>query len=522
MPKLSLKLENETKELELAGGISLMEALRSQGLYPGEAPCGGKGICGRCLMEVSGQLSPPSPAELALLSPGETRRLACMAVIEGDCSVTVKASGQKTAVESSTTAYRPDLGLCGLGAAVDIGTTTVVLYLYQLESGECLAVISDANAQRSFGADVISRIQYTMENPAGLSTLRDRIRCQLNELLSQALSQAGRTGQELLRLSIAGNTVMLHLLAGLDPASIATAPFTPKSLFGEYYTAQSLGLDAAPNAQAYLIPCLSGYVGGDISAGLTAVRAAAAQEPILFLDLGTNGEMALGDEKGLLCCATAAGPAFEGGCISCGMSALPGAVDKVWLDNGKLSFSVIGDLEASGLCGSGLLDLVAVLLELGVIDETGRLLPPEEAPEDYAGYISQTQGGTAFHLTPGLRLTGKDVRQLQLAKAAVAAGIETLLAHAGLEASAISRVYLAGGFGAWLRPESAAKLGLFPYGLLPKVQAVGNSAGAGASDILLSSKARLALEETVEKCRYMELSLCADFNERFIDCMAFE
>lgn len=522
MPTLTIQSKNGISSLEVPAGISLLEALRRHAAEPVHAPCGGNGRCGRCLMDIRGAVSRPAPEELALLAPGESRRLACMTVIEGDCSVLLNEAPQKTALESNTRAFAPDLQRQGLGAAVDIGTTTVVVYLYQLETGERLAVSSAENAQRSFGADVLSRIQYAMENPQGLDTLTQRIRTQLNQLTGQALSSCGKSAQELSHFSIAGNTVMLHLLSGLDPSPIAAAPFTPRSLFGRSLSAQSLGLNAGAKAQAYLMPCISGYVGGDITAGLCAVRAVDEDGAILFVDIGTNGEMALGGKDGLLCCATAAGPAFEGGCISCGMSAIPGAVDRVWLEDGKLCFSVIGEIPAQGLCGSGLLDLAAALLDVGVVDETGRLLPPEEAPESYSGRIVREESGSAFYLTERVRLTGKDLRQLQLAKAAVAAGIQTLMDCAGVAASDISKLYLAGGFGSWLRPESAARLGLFPAELLEKLQTVGNSAGAGAADILLSSKARQCLEKTLEKCRYIELSLNAGFNEKFIDCMSFE
>ena len=521
MPVLTVHRGALQTRLSVSRGVTLLQAMQSGGCLPVEAPCGGKGTCGRCLVEVRGGVSAPSSREQELLSGGETKRLACLALVESDCEVFLPVREERIAAEGFGGEFPIDRGE-GLGAAVDIGTTTVVLSLYDRRDGARLAVVSDRNAQRAFGADVISRIQYSMEQADGLERLTTVIRAQLNAMLDEACRSCGRARGEVTALFAAGNTVMLHLLAGLSPASIAVAPFTPQFLFGTWCDASELGFELAAGAKCYLAPCVSGYVGGDITAGLTAVRALEAQSPVLLVDVGTNGEMALGDRNGLTCCATAAGPAFEGANISCGMTAVDGAIHRVWVEEGRLRCQVLGGGETIGLCGSGLVDTLAALLALGVVDETGRLLPAEEAPEEFAGRLEGEGSGVRFRLTEQVWLTAEDVRKLQLAKAAVAAGIETLLLKTGVKAKDLSAFYLAGGFGSYLDPESAAAIGLFPAELLPKLVPVGNSAGAGIGAALRSGEARELLERTAQSCSYLELSGLAEFNERYIDCMMFE
>ena len=522
MPTLTIIQGQSHAAVEMPPGATLLEGLRRGGFPHADAPCGGQGRCGRCLVEASGGVAPPDERERALLAPGETRRLACLARMEGDCAVTLPEGGLKAATEGTDARFAPDGHGQGLGAAIDVGTTTVVLYLYDRANGARLATASGGNAQRGFGADVISRIQYTMERPDGLEALKGAIRDQLRRLLAEACGRAGRRPEEVTALSVAGNTVMLHLLAGLDPAPIAAAPFTPRSLFGEAVPAGDYGLGVPPEAELYLAPCVSGYVGGDITAGLMASGAAQAEGPVFFVDVGTNGEMALGDRTGLLCCSTAAGPAFEGANLSCGMAAADGAIDKVWLEDGEIRCSVLGGGAPAGVCGSGLVDALAVLLRLGIVDETGRLLPADEAPAAFAHRLAGEGAETRFRLAGEVWVSAGDVRKLQLAKAAIAAGIQTLLDQQGVTPDKLDAFCLAGGFGSYLRPESAAAIGLFPAQLLPKLKVVGNSAGMGASAALLSRAARAALEETAAKCRYLELSGRADFSDAYVECMMFE
>ena len=316
-------------------------------------------------------------------------------------------------------------------------------------------------------------------------------------------------------LVLVGNTVMQHIFDGRPVGSIARAPFKPEMLFEDTLGA---ALDGIP---VRLAPCVAGYVGGDITAGLLAVGMAERPGERLFLDIGTNGEMALGGSGGILCCAVASGPAFEGAGISCGMPGITGAVSHAVYDRGFM-LDVIGGGEAAGLCGSGLVDLAAVLLEHGVIAPGGRLLPPEEAPEHMRRYLTRDENGNGlFHLTQQVSLTAADVRNLQLAKAAVAGGIRVLLEQRHITADELESVEIAGGFGNYLKPESAVRIGMLPKGTLGKLRVMGNTALAGASMLALDGANWERLRSIPAKCRDIELSGRDDFADAFTDNLTF-
>ena len=507
MAGIRLFWRGKVEHIPAQEGESILSALRRAGVTAPESPCGGNGTCKKCLVEVDGL--------------GQV--LACRTPVTGECTVRLpQEDGGAVVAEEGRSAQFPLTPGEGLGAAVDIGTTTVVVHLYDLATGARLGTRSGVNSQRAFGHDVITRIQYATGTPDGLAQLTGAIRAQLGEYLEQLCREAGRGLEQLRAVTVAANTVMEHLYTGLSPATIAVAPFTPLSLFGQWLPGPECGLPAG--ARVYLCPAVAGYVGGDITAGILSSGAYTARQPTLFLDIGTNGEMALGDGTGeFLCCATAAGPAFEGAVISQGMAAADGAISKVELENGQVRCHVLGGGPAQGICGSGLVDALAVMLRLGAVDETGRLLPPEEAPDEALPFLEEDgEGGVRFLLAPGVAVTEEDVRQLQLAKAAIAAGIATLLEQAGLEAEGLGAMYLAGGFGNYIRPESAAAIGLFPAVLLQKLLPVGNSAGAGAAAVLLSRQAMEQLDGLPRHCRYIELSGHKSFNSHYIECMMFE
>ena len=490
-------------ELESAAVETLLETLRRGGVQL-SAPCGGGGKCGKCRVE--------------LQQDGRRESvLACQYRAEGDCTVYVPAlAGGSICTEGQerTLSFTP--GRSGLGAAVDIGTTTVAVRLYDLADGSLLGTDSAWNAQAAFGADVISRCQYVMEHEDGLALLRESIRDQVFSLAGGLIRAAGREEGELSELYIAGNTVMEHIFMGLSPAGLAVAPFRAESLFTGEEAKQIRGV------KTWAAPCAASYVGGDIMAGLLSTGLWQKPGVSLFLDVGTNGEMALGGREGFVCCAVASGPAFEGAGIRCGMASTPGAVANVcWAADGP-ELTVIGGGEAKGLCGSGLIKLLALLLEKGLVDETGWLLPPEEAPAGYEKWLSEDENGNGcFHLSSAVFLSAADVRQLQLAKAAVAAGIQVLLEEAGLTAGEIDRVYLAGGFGTHLDPQAAAAIGMLPEELAGKTVSVGNSALAGAAMALLDGHSRAAMDEIQKQCKYIELSGDSRFNRAFPQHMMF-
>ncbi len=521
MPIITFLGRDRTRQLSAQTGQTVLIALQEAGCVEVDAPCGGNGTCGKCLIEVSGPVEPPAEDERSRLPAGTNLRLACRCVIQGDCAVrpAALASGAVVASEGQAVSF-PLLPREGLGAAVDIGTTTVVLYLYDLSTGQRLALRSGQNRQRAFGADVISRVQHSGAAPGGLERMSQVIREQLAGYLAETCGEAGRSVDEVRDIMVAGNTIMEHIFAGLSPSSIAVAPFTPLSLFGDTVN----GADCGLTGRVYRFPCVAGYVGGDITAGLLSSGAYRAETPVLFLDIGTNGEMGIGSRDGFLTCATAAGPAFEGAEITCGMSGIDGAISRVWLENGQVCRSVLGGGPAKGICGSGLVDALAALLELGAVDETGRLLPPDEAEDSVLPWLEEAEDGVRFYLDEArtVCITDGDVRKLQLAKAAVAAGIQTLLLKSGLREDQVSTLYLAGGFGNYIDQNSAAAIGLLPPSMADRIVPVGNSAGMGAAALLLSGEARTALEEFLPKCTYLELSGCPEFNDAYIECMMFE
>lgn len=507
MSNLTVIYNGTTRTIPAREGESILSALHSAGIAAPDAPCGGNGTCKKCLVHVEGL--------------GEV--LSCKTPVTVDMTVTIprQNKGAVVAQEGAKVSF-PLTPRTGLGVAVDIGTTTVVAHLYDLHTGEHLGTRSGMNCQRPFGADVISRIQHTIDQPDGLEQLSRAIRGQLAGYLSDLCAAAKRPVEEVKAVTIAANTVMEHIYAGLSPASIAVAPFTPLSLFGDERDGAGVGLPAG--CAVYLAPAEAGYVGGDITAGILASGASKAQRPVLFLDIGTNGEMALGSAAdGFVCCATAAGPAFEGAVISQGMAACDGAISAVEWDGANLNLTVLGGGEAVGICGSGLVDALAVMLDMGAVDETGRLLPPDEAPDEALPYLMEDEEEqVSFRLTDTVAITEGDVRQLQLAKAAIAAGIQTLLSEAGLNEDDVDTLYLAGGFGNYIRKESAAAIGLLPPSMVERIVSVGNTAGQGAAAVLLSDTARKELDELPQNCRYLELSGHKGFNDFYIECMMFE
>jgi len=392
-----------------------------------------------------------------------------------------------------------------LGVAVDIGTTTVVLFLIDSITGERLAVKSGINAQVPYGADVTSRIRYCAKN--GEETLTRLIREQISGMIFEACLSSGKKPENIEYMCIAANTVMQHIAAGYSPDKMGAAPFPVISLFGEEIPEWD-GLPAAENARIYYTPSISAYVGGDITAGLLAAGFEDVDGPAIFLDIGTNGEIVLKHNNTYYCCAAAAGPAFEGAEITMGMVAKEGAIDHVKWNNG-IEFTTIGEKKPVGICGSGLLDTLAVLLETGVVDTTGRLLENDKI------WLTGNEENNGVYITAG------DIRKLQLAKAAIAAGIQVLLHFAGISETEIKLLALAGGFGSYMDLKSAARIGLFPKSILPVAKAVGNTAGEGAVLALNSEEARVQLKSIQARCEYIELSSMTFFNDKFVEQMAF-
>ncbi|ADQ07942.1 ferredoxin [Caldicellulosiruptor hydrothermalis 108] len=414
-----------------------------------------------------------------------------------------------------------DVKNCSLafGLAVDIGTTTVVCYLVDLAEGKVVDFYSFVNPQKKFGADVISRIDFAREKEEGVFILQNEIIKELNTAIQILADKNSISKDDIYRMVFVGNPTMLHLLLGVDPQTIAVSPFVP--VFTESICAKpnDLGLEINPAGTIEILNSISAYVGADIVAGILSTQMHKSSKVSLLLDLGTNGEMVLGNSNFMLACSTAAGPAFEGVNISCGMGAVEGAIDSVKIENGKVHFTTIGAKQPVGICGSGVVDAIAYMLKEGIIDETGRFCDKNDA---YKSYMKEVNGQQAFFITDSVYITQKDIREIQLAKAAISAGIKTMIEHAKITEDDIENIYLAGGFGNYINPWSAIEIGIIPKKLQNKIIPVGNSAGAGAVLVLLNRKIALEAQEIGRKVKYIELSNSQDFNQFFVESMMFE
>jgi uncharacterized 2Fe-2S/4Fe-4S cluster protein (DUF4445 family) len=419
------------------------------------------------------------------------------------------------------------------GIAFDLGTTTVVATLLDLRTGTPLAVASMLSKQQPFGADVITRISAVMMDPATLGRLTGLAHETLHELAADVCAQAGVDPADVLEVAMAGNATMTHLALGIDPEPLGVAPFIMSTRLFPEVLAADIGVGVHPRARAVVFPSFGAYVGGDITAGLLAAGMDRDARTRLFIDIGTNCEIVLGNRDWLVGTAAPAGPAFEGAAIRCGMRAADGAIEVVSMTPGGLDLKVIGDAPPAGLCGSGLVDAVAELVRLGLLDRSGRLIPEQDAAAvapGLAGRLTQLGKERVFVLhwlgEPGdvehsIYLSQRDVRELQFAKAAIATGWNILLEEAGLQPRDIQQVLLAGSFGSYLSPANAIRLGLVPRLPALRVVSAGNVAGEGAKMALLSMRERAGALALLEEVRYVELSDRADFNDRFVEQLQF-
>lgn len=480
MSELTIYGGRQVERLTFQPPVPLAELLGVE--HMPETPCGGNGTCGKCRVFAWGDLS-PRPDQ-------DGKVLACQAVVTGDAQVFLPA--RQTVRQIQTGGVLPDYAwdseTDGWGAAVDVGTTTVVVRLADLSHGTLCPPLCGENPQRMLAADVIGRIQAA---GAGKGPILTRmIRETVDGLLEEACRVAGIARTELVRIVVTGNTTMLYLYTGRDPECLSHAPFAADCLFG--YREETV----------FYPPCFGAFVGADIYTAILASGMCEKPETALLIDLGTNGEIALAHGGRLLCCSTAAGPAFEGGSIRCGGVSADGAVDHVWIEEGVIAYSTIGALPARSICGSGLIDLLACLLELELVDETGLM---EEGP---------------YRLSEEVTLFQEDIRQLQLAKGAIRAGIETLLKRAGLTAGQVDTLYVAGGFGTVLDLKHAARIGLIPEELVAKTKVMGNGALSGA--LLLLFQPERGNSGILREAQCLNLSECGEFTDFFVDAMLFE
>ena len=570
-----VKFVRENCEIEVEAGMSVLEAEIRAGLRP-DAPCGGLGKCGKCLVKINGEVVKAcqvrvgtgetcvvetldrvgdekiltagfnrevvfepglrmAQVELEKAKPGEKRSdwqrlLNELAEKDSDVDpesmeVDLRLAGELYGMRRDSDDWyviysgrrilemRKVAGRRCL-AAFDIGTTTIAGYLLDGEDGRTLAVESRMNPQAQYGADVIMRANYALEH--GTEVLSMCIREAANEMLGVLADDAGIDRRDIFQVCIVGNTCMHHLFLGISPASLVHAPYTPAVSERLVLNAGDYGLDVQRKAELIMLPDIAGYVGADTCGCLLALRQDLQEEISLMIDIGTNGEMVLGNREHLVTCSTAAGPAFEGAKIECGMRGAAGAVDHVKYEDGKWSYTTVGNKPAVGLCGSGLIDLVAGLLDAGMLDENGALSTGQENQGVFM-LVPPEQAGNER----GVYLTQKDIGEVQLAKAAIAAGIQMLMERLGITEDEISSVYIAGAFGNYMDPVSTGKIGLIPTALVKEVKPVGNAAGEGAKIALVNENEMLEMDELVRKIDFVELAASAEFQDHFIDELGF-
>ncbi len=483
MPDIIVISGGKRQVHEFHGTPLLHDLLRSFG-YSVTTPCGGKGVCGKCALTAEGALNPP---------PTNGRSLACATRVEGDCVITLPRDEdlKNIALAGALPLFdvNPMPGRYGL--AVDIGTTTMAAQLIDLTNGTVLSPAAQRNPQREVSDNVIGRIEAALEGKG--AHLERLVRDAITALKARASKASGTPVDAVDHLVVTGNTTMLYLLTGRSPMPLSRAPFEPDWL-----------ADETVFGNMYLPPCIGAFIGADTVCAILSTRLVHHEETVLLADIGTNGEVALWHQGKLYCCATAAGPAFEGGGIRDGVGSVEGAVDRVWVENGELKYTTIGDASPTGICGSGLIDAAAALLETGRLDETGAIEDEEE------------------EIAPGVALTGQDLRKLQLAKGAIAAGIRTLCSTLGIGMDDIAHFYVAGGFGAHLNMDNAAKIGLIPRALAGKAVSVGNAALAGTMMMLLKQEFIDEARETARQAHVVTLSSSPAFADAFVDSMMFE
>ena len=530
------------QEIHINHEATLLKIAEKAGIFI-DATCAGAKKCGKCKVKISsGNAGELSPAEQELLLPYEIQqgyRLACCLNVTSDLEVYIPHSQESstrkkrmTILPESFIPEQKNFELPAYGIAFDIGTTTVVGMLWSFQSNNLVDVETRTNYQSLHGADVISRIQFCSSDPSHLTCMQDKIILCFNDILEDLTMRNEILPEQIREVTIVGNTTMSHLVLGVNPESIARAPFIPVFCDAQKRIAKELGIHVNPKANVHLLPSIAGHVGSDIVAMIVATRLHEAKGSHIAIDIGTNGEVVAIKDGQMLTCSTAAGPAFEGASIHHGMRAASGAIEVVAFSHGYLSIQTIDDTEPIGICGSGLIDAVAVLLDAEVIDMTGRMLSREEALEEgispkLAVRLTTFEERPAFILAyradgQHILLTQQDVREVQLAKGAIFAGIQTLMKILGMSESTLDSILLAGAFGNYIDKRSALRIGLLPAVSEKKIVPVGNAAGAGASMALLSTETRTLASKIAQEITHVELSLNKDFQDFYMYAMMFE
>lgn len=530
MEHFTITFEPDGKQITIHAGATLVEAAGQAGIILNTA-CGGRGICKKCLVKIQ---------------PEARNILACQYRVQSDLVVFVPSQsryfqqrilehGIETKIEPANTIYEELRQKTAsekiFGIAVDIGTTTVVAKLINIADGQSQAVESDLNPQTKYGDDVISRIAYA-QNPENLAVLNKSIIDCINNLIDKLCRQASVASEDIYELCVVGNTTMSHILLQFPIVQLGQAPYKAYSLDAYNSSAGKLGININRQGNVHTVENIAGFVGSDTIAVALATGIDSVDKMTLIVDIGTNGEIVFGNKDKLYAASCAAGPALEGARISCGSRATEGAIEAVVISQDDIDLDVIGNCPAYSICGSGLIDAVAVLLNLGILDATGRFVEPNKLedvlPDAIISRITKTDGQLGFILYRAVNesqrdiiITQRDIRQMQLAKAAIQAGIKILMRKLHVTDNEIEQIFLAGAFGNYIRPESALRIGLLPSGDTQRLHFIGNAAVSGAQMILLSRQSRDHALKLARAIEYVEIANETDFHDIYADCMFF-
>ncbi len=541
---LKIIRSSRSSEYIVERGTTLLEALKAVGVFV-PSPCGGNGKCGKCKVRViEGSGEEVSSEELNHLTVEEIDqgyRLACKVIIDRDMTVECSPAWEYCDRSRDTCStihpyqYRvKERGLhtrVGFGAAVDVGTTTVVLYLVDMEGKAVLDTESRLNPQTVNGADVVSRIHYASRSADNLREMRNLMVEELNSMLQAVTNRNRLNSGSVEKMVISGNTTMLHLLLGLDVSGLGTYPYTPAYTGMMLKNSDETGIYTSPEGEIIILPSVSAFIGADAVAGVISTDMYRDENCNILIDLGTNGEMVAGNKDRLFACSAAAGPAFEGGGIEFGTACIEGAINRVTIGREGIFCSTIGDIEPLGLCGAGIIDVTAGLLRAEIIDSKGRMHFPGDVQhkseiENLEGSLTVYKGKPAFRVAYGshgkpILFTQEDVRQVQLAKSAVAAGIEVLMNKAGLRNNDIRKVYLAGGLGNYMDISNAVKIGLIPEALKDKIVWAGNTSVNGALKSLIYPETVTECKEAAGSIESIDLGRVEGFNDLYISKLNF-
>ncbi len=523
MPKKLAVFEPSGLRIKIDASNTILDAARELGLQI-SSECAGRGICGKCFVTVEPAAN-PSEADITHLSEIDRLRgirLACQHELQTDTRVVIPQAAQAKILMGGTASsmeWNIDQDLTGQkGIAIDLGTTTIVAYLLDMENGIQIGQAASLNPQIIYGEDVMSRIAHAQKEEEGKRTLKDIVLRKLDELIKDLASSANISFQEITRLSIVGNPAMHHLLLGLDTHSLGRSPYEPVIRDALNLKSEGMGLTTARDASAYFAPNIAGFVGGDTAAFILSQRLDMTDQIVLGIDIGTNGEIVLSVRGDLFCCSAAAGSAFEGATIKHGMRGQEGAIEHVSIPNPDEApkIYVIGNVVPRGLCGSAIVDIVAQLKASGIVEVGGQMQGSTR--------VVETDEGRAYLITDPdengadrrIVFTQKDVRQVQLAKGAILAGASILMESAGIGVSDIDMLLLAGAFGTYIDPRNALAIGLLPPIDQERVIPVGNAAGEGAKRLLLSTRERTLIEKVVKKTNYLELARYENFDKIFV------